>query len=404
MGGATGEDLAGRTVVYGITGGIAAYKAPMVVRGLKALGVDVHTVMTEAATHFVTPLTLQTVSGRAVCTELFSGLSPDAHEVEHIALADRADLLLIAPATADFMAKMALGLADDLLSCVALATKAPILVCPSMNVNMYNHPATRKNIEVLKERGVHFLEPASGELACGWEGAGRLPEPPRIVAEAKRHLYQKDLAGISMVITCGPTAEDIDPVRFITNRSSGKMGAALVEAACVRGANVKVVSGPVATEYAPWAEVVMVRSAEAMLDAVTEGLKGTDVLIMAAAVADYTPASYRSSKIKKKDRLTAVELKSTADILSTIKPLKRDAFFVGFAAETENLSDSARQKLVSKGLDMIVANRVGEAGSGFASDTNSGLILVGPGVLDTFEHLEKEALAHKILDYIRERV
>lgn len=404
MGSTSGEDLAGRTVVYGITGGIAAYKAPLVVRGLKASGMDVHAVMTEAASYFVTPLSLQTVSGRAVCTELFPVIPPNAHEVEHIALADRADLVLIAPATADFIAKMAGGIADDLLSCIVLATKAPILVCPSMNVNMYSHPATRKNIEILKERGVHILEPAAGELACGWEGVGRLPEPDRIVAEAKKHLYQKDLSGISLVVTCGPTCEDIDPVRFITNRSTGRMGAALVEAACMRGAATKVISGPVAMDYAPWAHVVMVRSAEQMLSAVKENLDEADVLIMAAAVADYTPAGYRESKIKKGDKLASIELKPTHDILSTIKELKNDKFFVGFAAETENLNESARNKLITKGLDMIVANRVGEAGSGFGSDTNSGLIIVPGGTLDTFECLEKEALAHKILDFIRERV
>jgi phosphopantothenoylcysteine decarboxylase/phosphopantothenate--cysteine ligase len=404
MGSSTGEDLAGKTVIYGITGGIAAYKAPIVVRGLRRLGVDVHAVMTEAASHFVTPLTLQTVSGRAVHSDLFPVIAPNAHEVEHIALADKADLLLIAPATANFIAKMSGGIADDLLSCVALATKAPILVCPSMNVNMLDHPATRKNIETIKERGISVLEPTTGELACGWEGAGRMPEPERIVAESKRLLFQKDLSGISIVVTCGPTCEDIDPVRFITNRSTGKMGSAIIEAACVRGAAVKVISGPAAIEYAPWAEVMMVRSAQEMLKAVMENLKGADVLIMAAAVADYTPTSYRRAKIKKGDRLTSIELKSTADILSTIKPMKDEAFFVGFAAETENLSESARQKLMTKGLDMIIANRVGEPGSGFGSDTNSGLIITPDGVIDNFERIEKECLAHKILDFIRERV
>jgi phosphopantothenoylcysteine decarboxylase / phosphopantothenate---cysteine ligase len=404
MGSPSGEDLAGRTVVYGITGGIAAYKAPSVIRGLKGLGIDVHAVMTESAGHFVTPLTLQTLTGNAVYTELFPVIPPDAHEVEHIALADRADLILIAPATANFMAKMAGGIADDLLSCVVLATHAPILLCPSMNVNMYNHPATVQNIDTLKKRGIHILEPATGELACGWEGAGRLPEPERIVAEVKKLLYQKDLSGIKVVITCGPTCQDIDPVRFITNRSTGKMGAALVEAACLRGAQVKVISGPVDIEYSPWAQVIVVRSAEQMLDSVKENLKDADILIMAAAVADYTPARYRESKIKKGDKLSSIELKPTPDILSTIKPMKNDAFFVGFAAETENLTGSARSKLSSKGLDMIVANRVGEEGSGFGSDTNSGVILTPEGVLDNFEQLEKEVLAHKILDFIRERV
>ena len=404
MGGTLGEDLAGKQVVYGITGGIAAYKAPLIVRGLTSLGIDVRVVMTDASQYFVTPTTLQTLSGRPVYTELFPETPPDAFDVEHIALADRADLLLVAPATADFIAKMAHGAADDLLSCVALATRAPVLVCPSMNVNMYLHPATRENLDILQKRGVSVLEPASGELACGWEGAGRLPEPERIVAESKKFLYQKDLAGISLLVTCGPTCEDIDPVRFITNRSTGKMGAALVEAACLRGARVKVISGPVNREYAPWADVIMVRSAGQMLDAVRDNLNGTDVLVMAAAVADYVPEAYRGSKIKKGDKLTSLALKSSPDILSTIRPFKDDKFFVGFAAETENLSDAARKKLMSKGLDMIVANRVGESGTGFGSDTNSGLILSEAGVLDHFEQVEKEVLAHRILDFIRERV
>ena len=404
MGSAPGEDLAGKNVVYGITGGIAAYKAPMIVRSLKMLGIEVHAVMTDAARYFVTSTTLQTLTGRPVFMDLFPETPAGPHEVEHIALADRADLLLIAPATADFIAKMAHGIADDLLSCVALATRAPILICPSMNVNMYQHPATRENIDILKKRGVSVLEPASGELACGWEGAGRLPEPRRIVAEAKKMLYQKDLSGISMLVTCGPTCEDIDPVRFITNRSTGKMGAALVEAAALRGAQVKVISGPVCVEYAPWADVIMVRSAGQMLDAVRENLESADVLIMAAAVADYVPETYRASKIKKGDKLSAIALKPSPDILSTIKPFKNDTLFVGFAAETENLSDSARGKLINKGLDMIVANRVGEPGTGFAADTNSGLILSREGVLDHFEQVEKEVLAHKIFDFIKERV
>ncbi|MFY9399212.1 MAG: bifunctional phosphopantothenoylcysteine decarboxylase/phosphopantothenate--cysteine ligase CoaBC [Desulfomonilia bacterium] len=405
MGSSPGEDLTGKTVVYGITGGIAAYKAPLVVRGLKALGADVHVILTDAARYFVTPTTLQTLSGRPVYSELFPETPPGGlFEVEHISLADRADVLLIAPATADFIAKMAHGAADDLLSCVTLATKAPILLCPSMNVNMYRHPATRENLEILRQRGVCILEPASGELACGWEGEGRLPAPERIVDETRKMLYEKDFSGISILVTSGPTCEDIDPVRFITNRSTGRMGAALVEAATLRGAKVKVISGPVHLEYAPWAEVIRVRSAAQMLEAVREQLEGTDVLIMAAAVADYVPETCRESKIKKGDRLTSLPLKSSPDILSTIRPLKGVTFFVGFAAETENLSDAARGKLTSKGLDMIVANRVGEPGTGFAAETNSGMILSPEGVLDSFEQLDKDVLAHKILDFIRERV
>ncbi|HPR52247.1 MAG TPA: bifunctional phosphopantothenoylcysteine decarboxylase/phosphopantothenate--cysteine ligase CoaBC [Deltaproteobacteria bacterium] len=404
MGNSAGEDLGQKQIVFGITGGIAAYKAPLVVRELTSLGLDVHALMTASSQHFVTPLTLQTLTGRPVHAEMFPSVSPNAYEVEHIALADLADLLLIAPATANCIAKLAHGIADDLLSCVALATKAPLLVCPSMNVNMLSHKATLENLNTLRERGVHILEPAVGELACGWEGAGRLPEPQRIMQEVKRLLYPKDLEDISIVITCGPTCEDIDPVRFITNRSTGKMGKALTEAACLRGARVKVISGPVSVDYAPWAQVVDVRSAQEMLHAVQESLGHADVLIMAAAVADYVPSVRRDAKIKKGDRLQSLELSSSPDILSTIKPDKDEKFFVGFAAETENLTDFAKDKMIRKGLDMIVANRVGQAGSGFASDTNSGVILTPEGILDDFEQMGKDSLAHKILDFVRERL
>jgi phosphopantothenoylcysteine decarboxylase/phosphopantothenate--cysteine ligase len=404
MGSAAGEDLEGKTVVYGVTGGIAAYKAPLVVRGLKRLGLDVHAVMTEAAAHFVTPLVLQTLTNRQVYTEMFPAGSPSNQEIDHIALADRADLFLIAPATANFIAKMAHGIADDLLSATVLATKAPILVCPSMNVNMLANRATQENLDVIRSRGVHVLEPASGELACGWEGAGRLPEPSSIVAEVKKLLSQHDLAGINILITSGPTCEDIDPVRFITNRSTGKMGAAVVEAACIRGARVKVISGPVMTEYAPWATVIDVRSAQQMLAAVKENLAETDVLIMAAAVADYTPHTYSKSKIKKGEKTAHIELASTPDILATIRTMKESKIFVGFAAETENLKSYAQDKMIRKGLDMIVANRVGETDTGFAADTNSGVILSPEGVIYDFEHMAKEVLAHKILDLVKERL
>lgn len=404
MGGTTGEALGSKTILFGITGGIAAYKAPLVARILTGMGFEVHVVLTENARHFVTPLTLQTVTGRPVCTGMFDTVSSDAHEVKHIALADRADLMLIAPATANCIAKLAHGIADDLLTCVSLATRAPLLVCPSMNVNMLSHRATLDNLDTLRQRGVFILEPSVGELACGWEGAGRLPEPERIVNEVRKLLSQKDLENISVMVTCGPTCEDIDPVRFITNRSTGKMGRAIAEAACLRGADVKVITGPVNIDYPPWAQVVQVRSAGEMLRAVQDNLKDSDVLIMAAAVADYVPLSCREAKIKKGDKLCSLDLKSSPDILSTIRPEKGEKFFVGFAAETENITGFAREKMTRKGLDMIVANRVGKAGSGFASDTNSGVILTPDGMHDDFEQMDKDALAHKILDLIRERL
>jgi phosphopantothenoylcysteine decarboxylase / phosphopantothenate---cysteine ligase len=404
MGNSSGEDLEGKTVIYGITGGIAAYKAPLIVRGLKQLCLDVHAVMTESAGNFVTPLVLQTLTGMPVYTEMFSEVSQAAFEIDHIALADKADLFLVAPATANFIAKLAHGIADDLLSCTILATKAPVLICPSMNVNMLMNKATQDNLEILKARGVQILEPASGELACGWEGAGRLPDPDRIVSEVQMLLTPHDLTGINILITSGPTCEDIDPVRYITNRSTGKMGAAIVDAACLRGARVKVISGPVGIDYPPWATVIDARSAKEMLEAVEENLADSDVLIMAAAVADYTPKNYSRSKIKKGEKMPNIEMTSTLDILSTIRSLKESRIFIGFAAETDNLKTYAQDKMVKKGLDMIVANRVGEKGSGFASDTNSGVVLSPEGVLYDFEHMAKEALAHKILDLVKEKL
>ncbi|HDP24419.1 MAG TPA: bifunctional phosphopantothenoylcysteine decarboxylase/phosphopantothenate--cysteine ligase CoaBC [Deltaproteobacteria bacterium] len=404
MGGSTGKDVEARTVVFGITGGIAAYKAPLIIRALKGASLNVHVVMTEDARHFVTELTLQTLAGTPVHCEMFGNVNTQWYEIEHISLADRADLFLIAPATANFLAKLSCGLADDLLSCACLATRAPILVCPSMNVNMLTNRATQENLETLRRRGVHILDPVSGELACGWEGAGRMPDPERIVAEVKKLLSKGDLTGIKVLVTCGPTCEDIDPVRYITNRSTGKMGCAIVEAACLRGAQVKVISGPVALSFAPWAEIIQVRTASQMLDAVMEQLQEADVLIMAAAVADYVPSRYSSTKIKKGTKGTTLELSSSPDILATIRPQKESKVFVGFAAETENIRNYAQEKMRRKGLDMIVANRVGTIGSGFGSDTNSGVVLSPEGVLYDFEHMAKDTLAHKILDFVKERL
>ena len=389
MGDAPHTPLAGRAIILCITGGIAAYKAPLIVRSLTSRGARVECILTEAAAHFVTPLSLQSLTGRPIYTRMFPIEHQQNYEIEHISLADKADLVLVAPATANCLAKLAHGMADDLVSATVLATKAPVLLCPSMNVNMYEHPATRANLATLF-------------LACGWEGKGRLPEPERIAAEVARLLSVQDLAGRKILITCGPTCEDIDPVRFITNRSTGKMGAALVEAACLRGAEVTVISGPVALEFAPWARVIRVRSAKDMLDAVKETLDETDILIMAAAVADYVPKEYRVQKIKKgRSDLTALELRSSPDILATIKPLKDRRFFVGFAAETNDLKANALGKMKRKGLDMIVANRVGEEGSGFACDTNSGVLITADGRQEAFEHMEKTTLAHRIIDKIR---
>jgi phosphopantothenoylcysteine decarboxylase/phosphopantothenate--cysteine ligase len=402
MGDANEKALTGRHVVYGITGGIAAYKAPFVVRGLSLLGADVDCIMTESAQKFVTPLALQSLSKRPVYTKMFPDEHQRNYEIEHVALADRASLFIIAPATANFIAKMAGGIADDLLSSTVLATKSPVLICPAMNVNMLENRATQDNLQILKGRGIHILEPEKGLLACGWEAKGRMPDPERIVLEARKILSPDDFKGVRILLTCGPTCEDIDPVRFITNRSTGKMGAAIAEAACLRGADVTVISGPVNLSYATWAHVIHVRSASDMLTAVKDHLENADVLIMAAAVADYTPKMASPSKIKKGDKaMSNLELISTSDILYTLKPMKKNRLFVGFAAETNDIIENAASKMKRKSLDMIVANRVGVEGSGFASETNTGSILL-PGREIPFKGIMKTELAGRILDLIRD--
>ncbi|MEA3221558.1 MAG: bifunctional phosphopantothenoylcysteine decarboxylase/phosphopantothenate--cysteine ligase CoaBC [Thermodesulfobacteriota bacterium] len=393
-----------KKIILGITGGIAAYKAPLIARLLKLEGADVYTIMTEAAANFVTPLTMQVLTNRPVYTQMFANNPTGIPlEISHISLADLADLMVIAPATANFIAKMAHGIADDILSATVLATQAQLLVCPSMNVNMLENKATQDNISILRSRGVHILDPDSGELACGWEGKGRLPEPERIVAEVQKILSLDDFSEINILITSGPTLEDIDPIRFITNRSTGKMGAAIVEAACLRGARVKVITGPVDIQYAPWARIAEVRSAKEMLKAVQKNITKADVLIMAAAVGDYAPASYSKKKIKKGKDVT-LKLELSTDILSSIKDTKGGKIFVGFAAETDNISEYGRKKLDEKGLDLIVANIVGRQDTGFKSDTNTGIIISSSGIEERFEDMPKKMLAHKILDCIKERI
>ncbi|RLB00700.1 MAG: bifunctional phosphopantothenoylcysteine decarboxylase/phosphopantothenate--cysteine ligase CoaBC [Deltaproteobacteria bacterium] len=394
-----------KTVVIGVTGGIAAYKIPAVARGLIAQSIDVYTIMTKSASEFVTPTTLSALTGHPVYTDLFSGATSTGININHITLADSADLIVVAPATANTIAKLAHGIADNLLTSTILAATSPILVCPSMNVNMYTNKVTQNNISVLKSYGMHVLEPGEGELACGWEGKGRLPEPERIVLEVKRILSKQDLAGINILITSGPTMEDIDPVRFITNRSSGKMGHAITEAACLRGANVKVITGPVNLDYAPWAKVIKVRSAKDMFNAVKEHLEWADVLIMAAAVADFVPSVYRKQKIKKlKSGMYKLELRSSIDILANIKDKKGKRVFVGFAAETNSVEKNAVEKLKAKALDLIIANKVGSKGTGFASDTNTGSIISQTGTVQRFNLMPKHVLAGRILDMVVERM
>lgn len=387
-----------KTVVLGVTGSIAAYKAPMVASALKKRNVEVYPVMTEAAVRFITPLTLETVCAHPAANDLFSRETP--WEVEHIALAKRADVFLIAPATANCIAKLAAGIADDMLTSTVLATKAPVMVAPAMNTNMWDNPATQGNIALLEKRGVTFIQPDTGPLACGDTGAGRLAEIDAIVEAVLARLEQKeDLAGLRFLISAGPTREAIDPVRFISNRSSGKMGYALAKAAAERGAKVTLVSGPVALNTPYGVERVDVTSADEMLRAVKANLPEADVLIMAAAVADYAPEAINAQKLKKAESMT-LELKRTDDILLEVAPLKAKRIHVGFAAETQELERYALDKLARKSLDMVVANDVSRPGVGFDGDTNAVTIFNTGGSRKELPLGSKAEIAAGILDEI----
>lgn len=417
------EPLVGKNIVLGVSGGIAAYKAAELVRLLVKAGAVVDVVMTRAATEFITPLTLQTLSGRKVATELFDLVQES--EIGHISLADRADLLLIAPATADLLGRLSLGLGDDLLTTLALACKAPLLLAPAMNVNMWQHPAVQENLERLRRRGAHVVGPSAGELACGWIGAGRLVEPPAIVEAARALLgapldrtAPKDLAGRRLLITAGPTFEALDPVRFLGNRSSGKMGFALAQQAARRGAEVTLVAGPVALPTPPGVRRLDVESAAEMADAVLprlqpEHAEAAHAIIMAAAVADFRPAEAAPRKLKKAQLGTRpqVELVPTVDILAELGRRRGDGrapLLVGFAAETGNVIDYAARKLREKRCDLIVANDVAEPGSGFGTDTNRVTLLTpgrdvtGAPEAQALPQLPKEEVADRILDRVVE--
>jgi phosphopantothenoylcysteine decarboxylase/phosphopantothenate--cysteine ligase len=389
--------MSDRNVVLGITGSIAAYKAVDLASKLTQTGVAVHTVMTESATKLVGPATFRAITGRPVSTDLFELTNP--HSIEHVSLAEVADLLLIAPATANVIARLACGIADDLLSCTALATRAPILVAPAMHSAMWENPATQANVETLKGRGVSFVGPAEGRLASGGVGVGRFAPVPEILGEALRIVGRKgDLSGIRIVVSAGGSREAIDPIRFLGNRSSGKMGVAVAEAARDRGADVTLVSGPTLLPRPSGVTVVEVESAGEMLDAVKEAAEEADALIMAAAVADYTPTSSASEKLKKSDGEFLLHLSRTEDILAAVRdvPVR-----VGFAAETEDLIENARSKLVDKRLDLVVANRVGAEESPFGSDFNRA-ILIDAKREEELPLLAKRELADRILDRVRD--
>ena len=395
-------------VALGVTGCIAAYKAVEVLRGLQKRGGGVRVVMTRHATKFVTPLTFQSISGFPVITEMFA--PTDDPEIKHIQLAQSIDLLLVAPATANALAKFANGIADDFLSTLYISSTSPVLVAPAMNVEMWAHPATRENVRRLRERGVHFIDPEEGYLACRTVGAGRLAEPNEIVRRAceiigsSQKAEQRtntgnnlDLLGERVLITAGPTQEAIDPVRFLSNRSSGKMGYAVAEAALARGAAVTLITGPVSIPAPEGAGIIRVRSAAEMHKAVEEHLKQSTMVVMAAAVSDYRPIATHQQKIKKNGSALTIELEQTEDILASTARERGSRVVIGFAAETENVIESAKKKLVEKGADLIVANDVSASDAGFDVDTNR-IALVSPDGVIVLPLLSKQDAASRIID------
>jgi phosphopantothenoylcysteine decarboxylase/phosphopantothenate--cysteine ligase len=391
-------------IVLGVTGGIAAYKAAELARVLIQNGHQVQAVLTAGAEEFIRPLTFATLTGQKVITGLFSSASPEAtlaSSVEHIGVAQEYDLLLIAPATANAIAKLAHGIADDFLSTMYLAFRGRVVIAPAMNNNMWEHEATRANIEILRRRGHAMVDPDDGYLACGTYGPGRLAEISRIVAavEAEPAPVSRDFAGETVLITAGPTQEPIDPVRYISNRSSGKMGYALAEAAIRRGARVMLVSGPVSLDPPAGAELVNVRTAQQMRDAVFAHLEPATVIIKCAAVADFRPTSEAKQKIKKTSARLALELDPTPDILSELGQKRGDRLLIGFAAETENLREEARRKLQSKNCDMIVANLVGQSDTGFESDENEVVLALRTGEFIQIPRMSKRDLAQEILTH-----
>jgi phosphopantothenoylcysteine decarboxylase/phosphopantothenate--cysteine ligase len=392
--------LSGKTIVLGVTGGIAAYKAVEIVSRLRKLNAAVQVIMTASAAHFVTPLTFREMSGNPVVVSMWE--ESQQWNVEHIALATMADAFLIAPATANIIGKIASGIADDMLSTTVMATTAPVIFAPAMNTQMFCNPIVQKNITSLKALGYHFMEPASGVLACGTEGVGRLPEPCDIVNFVVRlFAVQQDLAGKKVLVTAGGTREAIDPVRYIGNRSSGKMGYAIAKEAASRGAQVILVSGPTCLPQPPQIVFRAVESAAEMRREVLKHFTACDIIVKAAAVADYRPAVVATQKIKKNvDSAFTLEFAKNPDILHELGQLKDKQFLVGFAAETQNLVAYATKKLEEKNLDMIVANDVTALGAGFNVDTNIAKLLFRDGTVIDLPQMTKELLARCILDYV----
>jgi phosphopantothenoylcysteine decarboxylase/phosphopantothenate--cysteine ligase len=392
-------------ITLGVTGGVAAYKAAELVRRLQQEGFSVQVVMTRGAREFVTPLTFAALSGQKVITDLFAEASGGEANldsaIEHIAVAQRTDLLVVAPATADILAKFARGIADDFLTTLYLATTAPLVLAPAMNVNMWNHAATQQNVETLRARGVMIVSPDEGYLACGMTGPGRLAGQEEIIAAVREALHaQRDLEGEIVLVTAGPTCEDLDPVRYITNRSSGKMGYAVAEAAARRGAKVLLVSGPTSLEAPAGVERVSVRTAEEMHRAVTGRFAECSIAILAAAVADYRPMEKQPQKIKRSKASLTVQLEPTKDILAEVAKIKSERLIVGFAAETDHVAENARRKLTAKNADLIVANDVTAEGAGFDHDTNVVTLFARDGRDLPLPRMTKTEAAQRILNEV----
>ncbi|MDD4168753.1 MAG: bifunctional phosphopantothenoylcysteine decarboxylase/phosphopantothenate--cysteine ligase CoaBC [Desulfotomaculaceae bacterium] len=391
--------LTGKNITIGVTGGIAVYKAAQLVSNLAVSGAAVRVMMTESAREFVTPLTFQTLSGRQVYTDLFA--RPAGGAVQHIDLAASSDLVLLAPATANIIGKIACGIADDLISTVVMATSCPIIICPAMNVNMYNNRVVQRNLASLRGLGYHFVEPGVGRLACGAEGRGRLADLELIMDKINFILAnEKDLQGLSVMVTAGPTVEPVDPVRYLTNRSSGKMGYAVADAAARRGARVVLISGPVELKPPAGVEVIPVQTAAEMHAAVLERFSSVDVVVMSAAVADYRPKTAATQKIKKHGETLTIELEKNPDILAELGRIKKHQLLVGFAAETEDLVKNAQKKVSAKNLELLVANDVTLPGAGFGTDTNIAKLVFPDGRLISLPKMDKLALAHTILNEV----
>jgi phosphopantothenoylcysteine decarboxylase/phosphopantothenate--cysteine ligase len=388
-----------KKIVLGITGGIAAYKAAELAREFVKREASVHVIMTKNATEFVTPLTLQTLTGNPVYTDTFT--LTGEWEIGHVSLAESAAAVVVAPATANFIGKVAAGIADDLLTTMIMATKAPVLICPAMNVNMYANAIVQENIARLKAKGYTFVDPAYGELACGTEGVGRLAEMEDILEDVESALTEKDLAGEKILVTAGPTREPLDPVRFITNYSSGKMGYAVAVMARRRGAEVTLVSGPTSLPVPRGVRFMAVETAVEMRDAVLKAMRNATVIIKAAAVADYRPEMFSGSKIKKKAGPMVLPLARNPDIISEVGKKKGKRILVGFAVETDQLVEYAKKKMIQKNMDLIVANDITQAGAGFQAETNIVKILDRKGGAEDLPLMDKKLVAQRILDRVK---